>query len=449
LGSQNVALGGAGVISNALHVMDGDLFCNYFAIGGSFSTARVQNARFQFKGGLSISGAGNVLVLDKAVSTDNVGTVFIGNGSGANTVVMSGGTVFSNAVNDANSKIIIGGGVEAFNGLVVRDADVYTYSALTVGGGGKSNTLVVADGGTVHCDSDNLNIGSNAGGDYNTVTVDGKGSEIRAGGSFSVGGLGSFNTLIASNGARLAPAGYFILGWSAGSSNNTVLATGADTDIGLGNRDVRIGNTGTHNRLILDEGATMGDASPFTLCLGTYGGADFNSVTVMGGAVLSNVNLVVGGDLANHGNSLVVSNATVEAIAIHLGPSVTLEARGTNPVIKVGGGIAANHGATFRYGFDPVAPTPGEPLVESTGGTLGIAGPVTLEIDAERLGKAGGGKGIVLMRFASAPGDTAWGNFTNAPPVMLSGEAKVYVGNGGRDLLCDVAGSNGTVILVR
>lgn len=99
--------------------------------------------------------------------------------------------------------------------------------------------------------------------------------------NLSVGGYGSGNSLIVSNGG-FVQAGDIDIGLAASSSNNLIHVTGSNSMLIADYSDLDVGENGSHNQLIIensgyayvDEDLEIGDAS----------GADYNQVIVRTGA---------------------------------------------------------------------------------------------------------------------------------------------------------------------
>ena len=234
------------------------------------------------------------------------------------------------SVGSNNSALVSGGG------------SFWTNSHnLFVGGSGGNNSLTISDGGVVF--SRNGCVGSNATATGNSVVVAGSNSVWRVADSLggavssndlvlSVGHSGAGNSLVISNGASVRGFAS-VVGFNAGSSNNTVLVTGPGSVwsnlsmlvlVGAGPVPVGVtyvGRFGAGNALEISHGGLTRDVAGFV----GYGvSSSNNTVRVTDEGVWSNVTLTVGRQ--GSGNSLVVDGGTVVATNLLIGAdSVTCD----------------------------------------------------------------------------------------------------------------------------
>jgi fibronectin-binding autotransporter adhesin len=167
-------------------------------------------------GTVTVTGAGSVLT--NSFSSDfNVGN----SGSGGQLVVSNGGTVrtlgaaIGRNSTASNNKATVTGS----NSLWIN------YYNLYVGSSGSGNSLVISNGGTVSDGgiATQVFIGANGSSSNNSVLVTGAGSLWTNRGELYVGGSGSGNSLVISNGGTVA----FSSGYIGSTPNNSALVTGA------------------------------------------------------------------------------------------------------------------------------------------------------------------------------------------------------------------------------
>jgi T5SS/PEP-CTERM-associated repeat protein len=107
--------------------------------------------------------------------------------------------------------------------------------AVMIGNVGSDNSLTISNGGHVMVSgtsgtSNNwLSIGENAGANSNTVTVTGSNSQLTVAGWLEVGwGSNTGNKMLISDGGLVSDSNGYI-GYTNGSSNNSVLVTGSNS----------------------------------------------------------------------------------------------------------------------------------------------------------------------------------------------------------------------------
>ena len=272
------------------------------------------------------------------------------------------------------------------NTLNVLNANtVLTNSGdLTVGGSGSGNRLVISNGGTVTADSV-LWLGQSAGSDNNSIVVTGTGSSL--GVSFLVigdlmtsGNTG--NTLEVSAGGSLTSGNTYIYG-----SSSAVLVTGSGSTwtnsgeftVGLGGLDE---GSSVGNSLVISNGGKLAsgvDGSGFMI--GYAPGDNQNSVTVTGASSL----LTISGDVTvgfnGSSNSLVVSGGgTVANANGFIGREST-----DNTALVTGAGSLWTNSGTLTVG-DWGGGAAGGTLTVASGGTVAAAGGITLAMQAGNTG---------------------------------------------------------------
>jgi T5SS/PEP-CTERM-associated repeat protein len=274
--------------------------------------------------GLSNSANNNsVLVSDAGTLWTNAGDLVIGyDGSGNSLTISNGATVVVQANQGDGMVIGLSVGSSNNNILVTGTNANGTASTLSIGanlylgGGGSGNNLTISEGAQVA--NSNGWIGYNNTASNNSVLVSDAGTLWTNAGDLVIGYDGSGNSLTISNGAAVvvqANQGNGIgIGLNAGSSNNTVLVTGTYAN---------------------------GTASAFTTALDLYVGlgGDSNSLTINGGAQVSNVNGWIGNSNTASNNTVLVSDAgTIWTNSGNL--TVGSQGSGNNLVISNGATVA-------------------------------------------------------------------------------------------------------------
>ena len=320
-------------ISSGAHVYDANGYLDGLIQNSSNNWALVTGSNSLWSNSASlyvgVNGSGNKLTIsDGAVVADLNGYVDdlkstnASNNSvlvtGSNSVwTNSGGLTVGLSAQGNSLKITNGGSVYAAyfsegassnssNNSVVVDGSgskLQVSGSLWVANGGDYNTFRISGGGLVS-DVDGLIAGSTADSN-NVVTVTGPGSLWSNSGNLTVGEVGSYNTLIISNGGHVVDVnGYIDPLAPAGSSNNAVVVTDSGS-LWSNSANLTVGNNGSGNTLTISNGGQVVDA---TGIIGNSIAASNNTVTVTGtGSLLSNSgNFTVGS--SGSGNSLIVSN---------------------------------------------------------------------------------------------------------------------------------------------
>ena len=323
---------------------------------------------------VGLSGSGNTLVVASS------GVVYCGNGVigsnsaaiGNSVLVTDAGSAWSNRLaltvgcfGSANNLVIINGGwlVSGYSKLALSNyvgyasdnnrvlvsgtGSVWTaLNPINIGYQGSANSLIISNGGQV---ADPLGaVGFATGSASNTVLIMGMGSTWTNSGNVFVGYSGTGNSLTITNGGRVLDSTAYI-GYSAGSSNNTVMFTG--TGASWNHRGgLILGYSGGNNRLLMTDGSVMGggrDQSPSYL--GVNSSSSNNSALVTGaGTVWSNSSSFFVGN-AGSGNSLVVSNgAHLFSFGTVLG-SATFSAN--NGATITGSGSVLSNSFTLYVGY--------------------------------------------------------------------------------------------------
>ncbi|MBI3879494.1 MAG: hypothetical protein HY301_05455 [Verrucomicrobia bacterium] len=197
---------------------------------------------------------------------------------------------------------------------VVQDGHTNTLDSVTnviagnvtVGTNG-SNTGLVLTNGALLTNSGTGTIGLNAGANSNTVAVQGTNAGWSLGGELDVGTSGSFNSFLIANGGTVANA-FGIIGFSAGANNNQITVTGSNsvwTNVGVTNTgQVYIGLSGSSNTLLITNGAKV--ANWFS-AVGYYAGANNNRAIVTDNALWTNSgSIIIGG--SGSSNAMLITN---------------------------------------------------------------------------------------------------------------------------------------------
>ena len=215
--------------------------------------------------------------------------------------------------------------------------------AYSVGVSTSGNTLVITNSGIVYVTNlwlvegweTGMIIGSNNTATLNSVLVTGHGSILTNRG-LTVGFRGSYNSLIISNGGRVdnleTKIGFF-------SSNNSVLVTGGDSQLNNTNYFLLVGHQRSHNSLTISNGGRVNSKQGY---IGNYTTSSNNTALVTGvGSLWTNNDLRVGNEGA--GNSLVISNGgqVKTYYATHIGYGVSSS---NNTVLVTGSGSLLTNG---------------------------------------------------------------------------------------------------------
>lgn len=264
----------------------------FIGSSGSSNTVTISNGAYmESRGGALIGGTtnatGNTLLVTGtgsrlARSFDVPSGITVGQSSSGNSVVISNGgsvnystfVVGDQASASNNSVLVTGSGSDLQGGLGSG------IQPLSIGNEGSFNSLTVSDGGRVHADMA-VGVGSNAFG--NSVLLTGAGTTLVPINNWKVGVRGSGNSMTVSDGAVITNGGG-IIGEFAGSTNNTVLVTGAGStirstasslNIGLGGAgELTVANGGTLNLFNNSIGIGLLTNSSGVLNVGAFGGTD-------------------------------------------------------------------------------------------------------------------------------------------------------------------------------
>jgi T5SS/PEP-CTERM-associated repeat protein len=228
--------------------------------------------------GVNAGSDGNLLELTTATSSiDLTSNLIVGYGGASNSVTLANGANI-----DVDGVVTLGNNVGASgNSLTLSSGSSLTATTgTTVGNADDGNSILVQSGADYTTYTTTL--GALAGSDNNSVTVTGAGSTYTGttNATFNVGGFGTGNSLMVSNGGVVSFGDRLAVGQKAGSNNNTVTITGAGSEIHAGN--VRVGVTGsaaTGNSLVVADGGYLDVTNEMKVRAG-------NTISVASGAIV-------------------------------------------------------------------------------------------------------------------------------------------------------------------
>jgi T5SS/PEP-CTERM-associated repeat protein len=446
----------------------GDLTVGY---GGSSNTLSVSEGAQLFSSssyiGSDIGSTGNTVIVTGTASLwTNSGDLFVGNQGASNSLVISSGGKVINGGQDSTGGVIGYIDNSSNNSVVVTGIDSAWLSAgdVVIGYGGTGNRLEVSDGGTVSNGVVNYEgglsggiIGFNEGSTDNRVLVTGIGSRWISSGDLFVGFNGAGNSMLISNGGSIYNSQMNfggVLGWGAGSSNNTVLVTDADSSW-ANSGNLTIGNAGSGNSMVISNGGTVAVASNSSI--GNDSPSSNNSVLVTGaGSLWTNTgNLYVGN--FGSGNSLVISNGgTVLNAMGYIGSASTATgnlvtvtgsnsswinsgdlyvgyAGQSNRLVISNGGFVSNVNG-FDDGVDPMDAY-NSVLVTGAGSRWSNSGNLTFGLAGHDNSLVISNGGIVTVGVDSKIGDLATASnnsvLVTGPSSIWTNSGTLYVGNYG------------------
>lgn len=290
------------------------------------------------------NGSNNIVVVNGTNSILTAGSggagIQVGNYGSDNLLILTnGGTLRANYAN-------IGYGGGAFNNLAIVTGAGSLWSNATdlrVGDSGSGNQLIITDGGKVI--TTNTTMGGYYGaGSNNGVTVSGTGSLLTNVANIVVGNYGPGNWMAINNGGSVsAGTGEYhalTIGNVLGSSNNSVLVTGAGSSL-VAPR-ITVGSQGKSNSLVI---ADSGLVRATNMVVGGYSGT--NLLSVAGGnlyvtnATRSAALTVNGGTFQMNGGTAVVNRL------IATNTSGLLDFKGGNLTL---GGMTVSNGVSFLVG---------------------------------------------------------------------------------------------------
>ena len=262
---------------------------------------------------LLVSGGGRVASFEGYVSGPNNQAVVTGAGSQWNTL-----RNFYVGLGDVGGRLLVedggllnvdfgGVGVNSLdwsNEVVIAGANSLWSNRLdlAVGGNAAFNRLVISNGGWVVNSSGT--VGASASATNNEVVVTGGNSVWSNRLNLTVGQLASGNQLVVGNGGTAVTVGNGAVGLGSGANSNAAFLTDAGSRWLMGG-DLFVGRTGAVNRLIVGNGALVGNVNG---TLGDRAEASNNLALITGGGSVwtNRNNLDIGG--SGPGNQMIVSN---------------------------------------------------------------------------------------------------------------------------------------------
>jgi len=261
---------------------------------------------------VKVTGTNSRLVIDGSYEA----YFDIGYQSDSNSMIVSNGAqvILNNSVNvghgsadyphtvgsSGNTLIVTGPGTLLSNSGRYLDIGRCTNST--------GNLMVVSNQATVY-NTNILYIGYDTASASNTVIITDTNTKLINGGELYVGVCGSGNSLIISNGATASIVGVSYIGFNAVASNNRLIVTG--TNSVMSNTEIDLGDYGSGNTLVISNGGRV-TASSSGSYVSYYAGSSNNSVLITGaGSLWSNSSI----DLAHNGSGsiTVASGGTILA----------------------------------------------------------------------------------------------------------------------------------------
>ena len=270
---------------------------NYWTNGGNWSRGLEPGSTTQ-----PIIDNGGTAILETAGQAFNL---FVGFTNSDNTLLVTNGGQLSvenlayigHGENSSNNSVVVTGPSSLLTG---------SGSHLAVGYLGSGNSLVISNGAKVLGGSPDQYFSSYIGYDSNSannsVLVTGADSLWANSGEVSVGRGGGSNRLTVADGGTVTSAVGYIGNGNGNSSNNSVLVTGANS-LWTNSSDLWVGVVESGNSLTVADGGTVAAASVF---VGAFGGSGNSLVISNGGTVASDI-AYIGLDSSN--NSVLVTGA--------------------------------------------------------------------------------------------------------------------------------------------
>ncbi len=322
--------GGAGGTGNRIEVENGGTVATtdlHIYSGNSFdlndggrlvvnTNFNVSMSGFRFNNGGTLEVGGELtgmntsiegqrsLVLNGASAEWDVGgsSIRVGNTTGGNSfVITNGGSAYS-----GTSYIGYGSPSSDNTAIVSGTGSLWrTSGRLTVGYQGDNNSLLIENAGQIRVRDIEVGSGSQSSGNHIMISGDGSMLTTSGGSGVVVGTDGSDNKIEIADGAAVRTTGgigYAVLGYSSGSTNNTMRVDDATVQL---MQNMYVGLGGAANSLVVTNGGMLTGEG---CSIGRAATADGNSAIVSGlGSLLSiNESFTVGSEGAS--NLLVVAN---------------------------------------------------------------------------------------------------------------------------------------------
>jgi len=378
-GNLNVGFYGS---NNAINVGNGGAVTAGLGELGVFSGANGN--------GVTISGTGQM-----NLSSDMI----VGLASNTNSLTVQAG----GALTSVNG--FVGDSTTSGNTATITGANsIWTASGtLYVGIAGSNNLLTISNGGKVAVNAADAAIGTNAGASGNEILVTGTGSVLsNLTGTLYVGRSGTNNSLHVQSGGLVSSKNVRIGGGTG--TNGTTTGNGAYVD-GSGSiwnvtGTMRVGSDGSNSTLQITSGGVVNVTG--NSFLGYNATSSNNSVLISGaGSQLNAHALAIGNVAGSTGNIVTVGNGgALQASAIGVGGGNTLEIDGTATAVTTGAGTftMASTG-TLAIGFNA-----GANGLLTVGGAATLAGELNLnELPGFSFSYAP--TSYTIMDYASTSGD--------------------------------------------
>ena len=303
--SVNLYVGNYGA-SNSMIITNGGVVAGEYGIIGNYSTSSNNS--------VLVTGAGSIWT--------NAGDIAVGfDGSGNSLVISNGGAVLGGKDGVGG---IIGADIPSSNNSVLVTGSSSSWSNsldLYVGFAGNNNSLTISNSAVVH-DANGF-IGNYYLSSNNVVQVTGTNSLWSNVGNLYVGNSGSSNSLVISNAGRVNDSNAYIgFDVTGNPSNNSVTVTGSNsTWSNSGN--LYVGFEGSNNSMVISNGGKVADGNGY---IGHTNTSSNNSVLVTGiGSLWSNrVTLTIAAS-----NTLTVANGGAVVAVGGITNSGTLTGNGT------------------------------------------------------------------------------------------------------------------------
>ena len=331
------------VITNGGEVFIGTNMVLSAQAGASNNTVSISSGRLVVTNGtLEIGRAGSDALLNVTGGTVEAKMLVATNWS--NSVInLNGGTIVSEGTTIHNLTNFVVGDTGSGASFIAKGGVHSLSSDLIVGKTGSGNSFVITNGATFDRSYRSADIGYSAGSSNNSALVTGAGSLWDNGVALVVGRSAHANSLVISNGGKVA--GFTgVIGYNADASNNSMLVSGADS-LWTNSGSVAVGFAGSSNSLVVSNGGKVANT---TAWIGSASEAFGNSALVTGtGSLWTNSDVLYVGDSGN-GSRLVVSNGG--KVANTQGYIGRLSDASNNSVLVTGAGSVWTNSANLYVG---------------------------------------------------------------------------------------------------
>ena len=444
----------------SLWTNNGALYVGYSGSGNSlvisnWGTVANSNGAIGF---LNTSSNNSVLVTGAGSVWTNSGDLYVGySGTSHRMVIADGGKVYNvNGYDDGASPL------DSSNSVLVTDAGSAWVNSgnLTFGLAGHDNSLVISNGGLVTVGI-NAYAGDQATASNNSVFVTGTNaagaaSALSVVGSLYVGNEGSGNSLVISNGGRVASQALFLGGFFGGtapSTNNSMLVTGEGS--AWNGSSVAIGASGSGNSLVISDGGKVVAGNRGYIGTGTN--STNNSVLVTGAKSLWTTVFELG--FFSSGNRMVISNGGTVAA----GDSLFFSSN--NSVLVTGTNSLWTNSSSLYVGFsgssNSVVISDGSSVVNSNG-YIGDSetssnnsvlvtddGSVWTNSGDLYVGNEGSGNSLVISNggmVANSRGYIGYAAASSNNSVLVTGAGSLWTNS--NDLVVGNSGGNGNSLTI-